>query len=268
MDQVFNYDKSLQQRLKEYNDVFDGFEVLPTLGLMKEWGFYLELTLDPNGWQAVWKISRATCDHLKIPFPTIVLVIVLEVDFPNLQSLVKVIAVQDESHVIPEKHYVPLIQLWPTKAQDNSIALNLSSTANVIDMLRFFYIHLFMPWDFDDDDNTDWKSKHLESRLRLYYDMKNGVIPKATSLRLNSLLTEARRMQNKKEQIELHIEDSAIDLDSNKKCIDELTDIHLRLMEIKCEVEILENPLLRKAFLRRQFQIANEDTEKGWSKAF
>lgn len=254
MDQVFNFDKSLQQRLREYKDVFDGFEILPASGLKKEWGFYLELTMDPNGWQAIWKISRTTCDILKLPFPTIVLVFVLDVDFSNLQALVRVIAVQDESHIIPEKHHVPLIQLWPTKAQDETVALNLSSTANVIDMLRFFYIHLFMPWDIDDDETSDWKSKHLESRLRLYYDMKNGMIPKATSLRLNSLLTEARRIQNKKEQIELQLEETVIDEDSSEKNIEELTNIHLRLIEIKCEVEILENPLLRKAFLKRQQQ--------------
>ncbi|KAL3282771.1 hypothetical protein HHI36_005938 [Cryptolaemus montrouzieri] len=252
MDQVYCFDKTLLQRLEEYTDVLSGFEVLPASALSKEWGFYLELTIDPNGWQAVWKISRATCESLKIPFPTLVLVLVLNIDFPSLQALVRVIAVQDDIQ-IPEKHYVPLIQLWPTKLQDRSVALNMATTAKVIDMLRFFFTHLFMPWDIEDDE-SDWKTKHLESRLRLYYDMKNGVIPKVTSERLNSLLTEARRLQHKKEILEEEFDDSVIDDISNHSHVDYLTDLHLRLLEIKSEVEILENPLLRKAVIRRQLQ--------------
>ncbi|KAK9872909.1 hypothetical protein WA026_020262 [Henosepilachna vigintioctopunctata] len=259
MDQVYNFDKSLQQRLREYKDVLNSFEVLPACNISKTWGFYLELTLDPNGWQAIWKLSRATCETLEIPFPTIVLVFVLSINYSTLQALVRVIAVQDDDIHLPDKHFVPLIHLWPTKIQDKSVALNLYATANVIDMLRFFYTRLFMPWDLEDEDTTDWRTKHLQTRLRLFYDMNNGVIPKVTSNRINYLVTEARRLQSKKDIIQLDFNDED-DFDQN--IIETLADINLSLCEIRCEMEILEDPLLRKALIKRQIQNVIEDDSK------
>lgn len=216
MDQILTFDKSLQQRLQEFRDVLSGYEVLPVTLIKKEWTFYLELTVDPSGWQAVWKIPRLMCEVLNIPFPSVVLILVLNVDYQNLTALVRVLAVQDDIS-ISEKHCVALSQLWPTKEQDKSVALNMQSTANALDMLRFFYTHVYMPWDNDDDESVDWKSKHLESRLRLYYDMKNGIIPRATAEYIHSLLTEARRLNSKRQYIESQIsEDDDVDYDTSK----------------------------------------------------
>ncbi|EFA03585.1 protein nessun dorma [Tribolium castaneum] len=267
MDQVITFDKSLQQRLQEYNEVLGGYEVLPASAIANEWGFYLDLTLDPNGWQAVWKIQRKTCEALNIAFPTVVLVFVLDVSFKEMTALVKVLAVQDDIH-IPEKHWVPLIQLWPTKAQDKSVAINLHSTANVLDMLRFFYHNLVMPWDFEEDDEGDWKSKHLEPRLRLYYDLKNGVIPRVTAERLHSLMSEAKRLEQKREQLESELDDlESCDGDNaavNDPTVEQLSELHIRLMEIKGEMDILENPMLRKVVIKKQKEMvpAHDDTKQ------
>lgn len=200
MDEVITFDKSLKQRLEEYNEVFS-VEFLPSSYIRKDWIFFLEMVVDVNGWQALWKIPRLTCEKLEIPFPSVVLVLILNVEFKSLNALVRVLAVQDEI-MIPEKNVVSLLQLWPTKEQDKSIALNIFSTANALDMYRFFYLHVYMPWDRDEDDNIDWKSNHLESRLRLYYDMKNGSIPRQIAEHIHSLLTTARRLQNQREVIE------------------------------------------------------------------
>ena len=267
MDQVISFDKSLQQRLQEYKDVLAGYEILPVSAIQKEWGFYLELTVDPNGWQAVWKIHRRACEAFNIPFPSIVLVFVLNVDFKDLTALVKVLAVQDDIH-IPDKHCVPLVQLWPTKDQDKSVALNLQSTANSLDMLKFFYNHLFMPWDYEDDDGIDWKTKHLEPRLRLYYDMKNGVLPRVTAEHLHALITEAKRLQAKQEALESELEDSE-DFDDenvnvNNARVQALMELHIRMMEIKGEVDILENPLLRGALIKKhkEMSLVNDETKQ------
>lgn len=220
------FDKSLQQRLQEFRDVLSGYDVLPVNLIKKEWTFYLELTLDPSGWQAAWKIPRLMCEVLNIPFPSVALVLVLNVEYRDLSALVRVLAVQDDIS-IPEKHSVPLSQLWPTKEQDKSVALNMQSTANALDMLRFFYTHVYMPWDNEDDDSVDWKSKHLESRLRLYYDMKNGIIPRATAEFIHSLLTEARRLNNKREHIESQIsDDDDIDYGTCKYIKSKINSVH------------------------------------------
>lgn len=206
MDDIITFDKSLKQRLEEYNEVFSD-DFLPSSYIRKDWIFFLEMVVDVNGWQGLWKIPRLTCEQLDIPFPSVVLVLVLKVDINKLNALVRVLAVQDDI-IIPEKNFVSLMQLWPTKEQDKSIALNIFSTANALDMFRFFYLHVYMPWDRDEDDNIDWKRNHLESRLRLHYDMKNGNIPRQTAEHIHSLLTTARRLQSQRDVLEVQLKEN------------------------------------------------------------
>lgn len=163
MDQVINFDKNFQIRLEEYEKVFFGAIPFPYAKLQSEWAFHLELTLDPSGWQAIWDIPRKQCEELELPFPTIVLVYVIQVHYPDLAASVRVLAVQGEDVDLADRHIVPLIQLFVTKVQDTSIALNLDLTANALDMLKFFYMNLVRPWD-EDEDCLDWKQEHLVAR--------------------------------------------------------------------------------------------------------
>lgn len=158
MDQVIVFDKSLQERFQEYTDVLSDDSIVSVSTIQKKWAFFVELTVDPTGWQAIWKIPRLKCEDLKIPFPTIVLVHVKNVFCTELSALIKILAVQDDIS-LPDKHIVPLIQLWITKDQDSTVVLNLQSMANSLDMLRFFYTNVFMPWDHEEEDTTDWLSK-------------------------------------------------------------------------------------------------------------
>lgn len=254
MDQIISFDKSLQNRLEEYNQVFSELGPLPYSKLQEEWAYYLELTLDPNGWQALWKIPRLKCEELHIPFPSVVLIYVLNVIYKDLAALVRILAVQDDIH-LPEKHYVPLSQLWPTRDQDKSIALNMNSTANALDMLRFFYIHLVMPWD-EDDDSIDWKGSQLINRLRLHYDLKNGKIPKATAEHIHALLNEARRLNGKRHNLKSICQDLDSDIEINdgfpNKQVELLVEINVRLIEIQNEMHILENDMFRNVIIKRE----------------
>lgn len=265
MDQVIILDKSFQVRMEEYSDVLGrSNEVLSVACIKKEWTNFLELSMDPSGWQAVWKVPRLTCELLAIPYPAIILIYIQDVDFDELTATAKVIAVQDDIS-LPEIVTVPIIQVWPTKTQDPTVVLNLKTTANALDMVRFFYMNLFMPWDVEDDYREDWVEKHLESRLRLFYDMKNGVIARGTAEHLRGLLTESRRLQAKKEYLEKQFEcnetdSDVLNADSDGKEVDirmvELMDINLSLLQISSEVEVLESPLLRETLIRRQTKTA------------
>ncbi|RZB77468.1 SHC SH2 domain-binding protein 1 [Asbolus verrucosus] len=265
MDQVIVFDKSFQQRLQEYNDILAGYDVIPVSSIAKEWSFYLDLTVDPKGWQAIWKVQRKTCEALGIPFPSVVLVLVVGVELEELTALVRVLAVQDDIH-LPDKHRVSLTQLWPTKDQDKSIGLNLQSTANALDVLRFFYTNLLMPWDRDDDDTVDWKTKHLETRLQLYYDMKNGVIPRPTAEHLRGLISEAKRLQAKREYLEAELDDldDLNEQNINNSKVQDLMELHIRMIEIKGEVDVLENPLLRNVVIKKcqQLSLNDDDTKQ------
>lgn len=250
MDEVFHFDKSLQERLHEYVEILSNDKVTSADSIRKAWSFYLELTIDLNGWQAVWKVPRLTCQELKIPFPSLILVYVDSVDFDELSAHIKVIGVQDDIE-IHEHHFVPLMQLWPTKEQDKSVVLDLATTANVTDMYRFFYMHVFLPWDHDDDD-TNWLSNNLSSRLRLYYDMKNGVIPRKTAEHIKTLLTEARRIQNHRENLQYEIAEKNIEIDdTNDPQVQELLSLNMEMVEIKSEMAFLENPVTRNIIINR-----------------
>lgn len=155
MDEIILFDKSLQQRFVEYDEIFSRNEPLTLSQIKKEWSNYLEFSIDPMGWQAVWKIPRFTCEDLNISFPTLVIVCVDEVKTEHHSAIIKILAVQDDIS-LPEFHEVPLMELYPTMEQDKSIALDIQTTANSIDMLRFFYMHIFLPWDYEEEESIDW----------------------------------------------------------------------------------------------------------------
>nr|XP_023023286.1 protein nessun dorma [Leptinotarsa decemlineata] len=265
MDEIISFDKSLSQRLQEFTDALSAYNTVPASELGKQWGFFIEVTVDKIGWQAIWKIPRVACESLHIHFPSVVLVFVLDVDVKEHKALIRVLAVQDDI-CIPEKHWVPLIQLWPTRGQDKTIALSLMQTAEALDMLRFFYLYLYMPWDRDEDDSLDWKDKHLESRLKFHYDLKNGTIPRSVAEHIHGLLTDARRLQTKREILETRLanEDRIGEFEkdiTDNKITRSLTEIHIRLLEIQSQIEILENPILREVYIRRQSEVDPVDTK-------
>ncbi|KAL1490598.1 hypothetical protein ABEB36_013264 [Hypothenemus hampei] len=276
MDQVIIFDKSLQVRLEEYKKVFYGSDPLPYSKIKNDWSYYLELVMDPNGWQAVWKIPRVKCEKLQIPFPSMVLVYVIQVYFPNLTAKVQILSVPVDVH-IHDKHFVPLDQLWATKIQDKTIGLNMNMTADALDMYRFFYIYLVMPWD-EDEDSADWKTEHLTTRLRFYYDLRNGKIPPAVCEHVFSLLNEARRISSKREALINKCENWDSDTELEDSQFDEIAELNVRLIEIQNEISLLENELFRKVILKRQqvsgtielndkpgiVMICNEDTTENY----
>lgn len=100
-----------------------------------------------QGWQAIWKINRATCEQYKIKYPTIVMGTVNNIYFQDLMADFSINMVQDDDVHLPEIHEVPLEDLWPTLDQENA-ELNIERTADCIDELRlvFFILLNFFRW--------------------------------------------------------------------------------------------------------------------------
>lgn len=252
---IIKFEKSFQQRLSEYVDILGARDHLPASGIQNEWYYYIENVLEPAGWQAIWKVSRQKCEEFKIQFPTLVVVMVRNVIFEELQAVVDIVAVQDDIS-LPEQHEVPLTCLYPTKKQENQI-LDFHGTADCLDQLRFFYNHLWRPWDCD-DENQDWLFTHLEARLQLYYDMQSGVVLHETGQRIRLLLQEAR-------EIELNIqaaqeEDDADEVDENSALA--MMELQMRREEIKREIEILENPLMRNIIVKKKYEVVEAKRQK------
>lgn len=117
---------------------------------------------------------------------------------------------------------------------------------------RFFYNHLWMPWDADDDDTADWVESHLETRLRLFFDMKRGDVNKDTCDIIRTLIREGKEISAKISRLEDDISD---DEDESKCLVDEgktcqLMNLHFRLQQIKTEMDVLENPAMRDMLQR------------------
>ncbi|KAK0095817.1 hypothetical protein PV326_007291 [Microctonus aethiopoides] len=264
--EVYTFDKSLQERLVEFTEILSSRgTIVPASQIKSEWSYHVELVIEPVGWQALWKIPRLTCQDFEIHYPTIVVIEVEHVDFTEQSALVKIIAVQDEIH-LPDKYDVPLVELYPTKNQNNNV-LDIIGTANCIDQLRFFFNHLWMPWDFDDDDNSDWVTLHLETRLRLFFDIKRNVVNKETTDIIRTLMRESKEIYSKISRLEVDIsdddnddndndDDDGIDdvedtkclVDENKAC--QLMKLHFRMQQIKTEMDVLENPTMREMLQR------------------
>ncbi|EDV99074.1 protein nessun dorma [Drosophila grimshawi] len=274
---VYTFEKSFLERLKEAEAVlsWDG-AAMPASQVCSEWKAYVELQIEPAGWQAMWKIPRVICEDLKLRYPTIVFGTVDQVMFDELKAVFTVTAVQDQDMHLPESNEVALIELWPTIQQENS-ALNVDTTAECIDRLRFFYTHVWMPWDKDSDGDRDWVQIHLQSRIQLACELSKHRLPRPLTLHMRTLLMEAHYIQQRLEYLELDMSDAeedddeelATDATSEKpkkqlgssaannlnKSILPVTDLmclHLRLAIIRSEFEILENPDMRRAYSELQ----------------
>ncbi|XP_017855400.1 protein nessun dorma [Drosophila busckii] len=280
---VFTFEKSFLERLKEAEAVlsWDG-ATMPASQVRSEWKSYVELQIEPAGWQAMWKIPRVICEDLKLRYPTIVFGYVDQVIFDELKAVFVVTAVQDQDVHLPESNEVSLIELWPTMQQENS-ALNADTTAECIDRLRFFYTHVWMPWDKDCDDDRDWVQLHLHARIQLACDLSKNRLPRPLALHIRTLLMEARYIQQRLEYLELDLsdaeaesDDEAVELNDNatdpprkqsktagspkdnalnRSSLPPVTDLmclHLRLAIIRSEFEILENPEMRRAYSELQ----------------
>ncbi|XP_023172221.2 protein nessun dorma [Drosophila hydei] len=282
---VYTYEKSFLERLKEAKAVLSWDNApMPASHVRSEWKSFVELQIEPAGWQAMWKIPRVICEDLKLRYPTIVFGCVDQVIFDELKAVFTVTAVQDQDVHLPERNEVSLIELWPTLQQENS-ALNVDTTAECIDRLRFFYAHVWMPWDKDYDDDRDWVQMHLQARIQLACDLTKNRLPRPLALHMRTLLMEARYIQQRLEYLELDMsdaeaesDDEAVELNDNatdpprkqpktggspksnnlNKSMLPVTDLmclHLRLAIIRSEFEILENPEMRRAYSELQSNV-------------
>lgn len=223
------------------------------------------------GWQALWKIPRLLCEQMRVRYPTVVLGYVEQVFFKELKAEFEITAVQDESVHLPIRHEVALEDLWPTHLQENP-AINVERTADCLDQIRFFYTHVWMPWDQDNDDDINWVEKHLETRIRLCFDLRRGAIQRPLAAYIRSLIHEARYINYRRQYLELEANDEELEtnlLDESelnaeldemrvkRLRLTEMMRIHLRMTSIRSDFEMLENPETRAIY--EQIKYSNLD---------
>ncbi|KAK3910665.1 Protein nessun dorma [Frankliniella fusca] len=252
---IFSFIKTYEQRLEEYRDILNSVSASE---VVQAWVCTLETFIEPTGWQALWKISRRICEELDIMFPKLVFVKVVNVNFEELTAFVEVEKVQEDIS-IPLRQEVPLLELYPTKHQDE-LHLNVEYTANFIDRFRFFYNHIWCPWDIEDGDTGDWSNKYLESRLQLFFEMNNGVIPPKVADKMHQKKEMARCLYERKQEIEelLHKTEGDVDAENISSTLSEKTyelmQLHLQVNPLITELQLFENPSMRKLIIKKFFE--------------
>lgn len=205
--QVFNFDKTLATRLQECTDVLQATDRPVAASCVRaEWSYFVELQIEPTGWQAFWRLPRIICEEFRVAYPTVVFGTVEAVVFGDLRAHFVVTGVQDDDVQLPERHEVALVDLLAVRQQENQ-ALNIEATANCVDMLRYFYQHVWRPWDNDTDDDRDWAGQHLERRIRFHHDLLARRVSRPLAVHIRALLAEAQDVQQRREYLETDISD-------------------------------------------------------------
>ena len=84
---IITFEKSFEQRSEEYINILGSRGPIPASQIENEWKYYIECVVEAGGWQAIWKLSRKTCEELDIDFPTVVLVMVIIYVLPSVCNM-------------------------------------------------------------------------------------------------------------------------------------------------------------------------------------
>ncbi|CAB3222103.1 unnamed protein product [Arctia plantaginis] len=219
----------------------------------EQWSTQAELLVEPVGWDALWKLSKEFCKKFEVRFPCIAYIAVTTVDFENLSACVDVLSVQHESVSLPENVVdVPLIELWPTMKQREQ-CINVATTAEFIDLLRFYYNDIWMPWD--DADDKILLPNTIEERMQLWADMHNGTIPNCVARSITLLRNSAIDAHEKLRQLDSSLceGDLANDDDSllPPNYISLCAEMNARLDGLMSKWTLYENSLIREQYLAK-----------------
>ncbi|KAL0867903.1 hypothetical protein ABMA27_008584 [Loxostege sticticalis] len=219
----------------------------------EQWSMQAELLVEPVGWDALWKLSKDFCKKFDVRFPCIAYVTVTSVDFEALSACVDVLSVQHETVSLPEMvEDVPLIELWPTVKQREK-CINAATTAEFIDLLRFYYNDIWMPWD--DQDDKVLLPNTIEDRMSLWSDLHNGSIPNCVARSITLLRSSAINAHDKLKELDSSLcEGDLTDEDDSllpPNYISLCAEMNARLDGLMSKWTLYENPLIREQYLAK-----------------
>ncbi|XP_028036607.1 protein nessun dorma [Bombyx mandarina] len=249
MPSVYTFSRSDNEILQELLKVFN-----TARGTAREqWSIQAELLVEPVGWDALWKLSKEFCKKFEVRYPCIAYVTVTSVDFENLSSSVDVLSVQHEAVTLPESVVdVPLVELWPTTKQREQ-CVNAATTAEFIDLLRFYYNDIWMPWD--DQDDKILLPNTVEDRMQLWSDMHNGTIPHCVARSITLLRSSAIDAHNKLNVLDSSLCEEDVENDDDSllppNYISQCAELNARLDGLMSQWTLYENPLIREQYLAK-----------------
>ncbi|GAB6019848.1 Shc SH2-domain binding protein, variant 2 [Chamberlinius hualienensis] len=224
---------------------------------------YITDNIEPVGWKAVWKPTKVT-SGLSPKFDY--LVEVLDVSQFKLEARINVlnplitnnnVRGGDEKNLkkLPLSINVPILELF--SVHDESSNGQFDKTAEIVEHVRFFYQNIWRPWDSDDDEDCIFVNHYLEPRMKLYYELVEGVIPSVIVHRIQCILQTSWENYYRLDSLEktMQVSDSEVELD--EKDVFNCMEIRLKMEELKRELQILENPTFRAIMVKKNLSLNN-----------
>lgn len=246
----------------ELMSIFNDILANVTVSEVNEWFCkYVTTNIEPVGWRALWRTNHSNGLSIKYDFE----VEVMDVLHNSLEAIAVVLSLispketeltaeqfDEKEKLLKEMKIVniPLIQLYVIS--DDDIYEQYLRSAQIIEEIRFFYTHLWRPWDElannDCARNEIFVDSKLQPRLELLFDMKDKTIPQSTINKINNMLSESWIIKNKIDSI--NISNNGTENNDNEEYINEndLLEglrLKLRLDDIEREMKLLEDKHMR-----------------------
>ncbi|KAK6623217.1 hypothetical protein RUM43_009069 [Polyplax serrata] len=238
LPKIISIKKTVSRRLEEYQNLLEDVEN-PCSDVVDIWAsIFEELTIIGVNWQALWILTEDSCRKYNLVFPTAVIVKVNDFNWKDLMANVSVVAVQEDI-ILPSALDVQVIELHPIADQEYD-DIELRNTEDWLDKCRYFFRNLWYPWDAKINVSfKDWCEKHLENRLFMQSDMKNGVFDKPIVNYMKLLLLEAQSMNFTSGK------------SFNKHEDEKLATVkrYIRRKILKTELDLFEKPELRQGMI-------------------
>ncbi|XP_070574844.1 SHC SH2 domain-binding protein 1 homolog B-like [Ptychodera flava] len=204
---------------------------------------YIEEEIEPVGWQAIWRSEKVDCD---------VLVEIMDVRANGFKADVRIMEpFQSNPETVTEEgvttylnevnHLVPLAEIFPVYDESGDF----DKTALAIEHLRFFFEHIWRGWDEDDEDDYIYVERHLEPRLKLYYDISDGTLATETVRKYSATLAVYKEKYEELTVMRKQVEGSDSEVDLDETCMIELTQKYQQLKVLQQSLEMMENPMMR-----------------------
>ncbi|KAG9261192.1 SHC SH2 domain-binding protein 1 [Astyanax mexicanus] len=203
---------------------------------------YLEKVVEPCDWQALWHTDMVD-----------VLVEVVDVDYKELKGKVELVEplqceyrgcdlTEDSVKTLLEakQNKVPLQELHVVYDESGEF----DQTALALEHLRFFYKHIWRPWDEDEDDEFDYFVRCVEPRLRMYYDILEERVAPGLVEEYRSVLDRCSQKFREFSSLR-NVLSSEPDSELNNVSMVEGLRMCEQMEALKRKLLIIENPLLR-----------------------
>ncbi|XP_072022391.1 SHC SH2 domain-binding protein 1 homolog B-like [Amphiura filiformis] len=221
--------------------------------------YYIEsnVELDQN-WEAIWRSHQLMGD---------ILVQVTEVQAEDQRAKVELvvpfccesssgrsISQQEVERVLEtSKGRVSLLELFPVYDESG----DLDNTAMALEHLRFFYDYIWRLSDENDDGDYIYAMRHLEQRMKMYYDVKNKTLSASIADKYTEAMTEYQQKywQLKLKRAQFDPDSDADDEDEDGPEIPEaemveMTELCDELDVLMKTLEKLEDPVMRAIVMK------------------